>query len=202
MTVELMFNTVLIVIIGTILLRIAGRKSIAQMTAAETIIMIAIGSLLIQPVTGRGLWPTFAVATVMVLTLLGMEYLQLKSNLFEKYITGKSKVVIENGVVNEQNLKKVRVTVDQLEMQLRQSNIRNIEDVQIATIEPNGRLGFTLKESAQPATKADIQQLVDLLTYGKPTTQPTPLLSGQQDNIFTEIDRPNQQELKSPRRLH
>jgi uncharacterized membrane protein YcaP (DUF421 family) len=159
MELDWIWKSILIVAGGTLLLRIAGRKTIAQMTLAQTVIMIGIGSLLIQPVAGKNIWVTFGVGGILVLTLIVMEYGQLKSDLIEKFITGKAKVLIENGTLNQNNLRKLRLTVDQLEMQLRQLSVSKISDVQYATLEPNGRLGYTLKKEAQPSTVKDIQKL-------------------------------------------
>ncbi|KGX90810.1 DUF421 domain-containing protein [Pontibacillus marinus] len=160
---DFIWKSALIVIVGTFLLRIAGRKTISQMTLAETVIMIAIGSLLIQPVAGKNVWVTFMVGGILVLTLIVMEFIQVKSDGLEKLITGKSKVVIQNGVVQEKTLAKLRMTVDQLEMNLRQQNVPNLSDVKWATLEPNGQIGFTLKQDSQPVTKKEFQQLIQAL---------------------------------------
>lgn len=190
------WQAVLIVIIGTFLLRIAGRKTISQMTLAETVLMISIGTLIIQPVTSKNVWLSFAVGAILVLTLLAMEYGQLKSDNLEKLITGKSKILIENGSLNEKTMAKLRITVDQLEMNLRQSNVTNIHDVEWATLEPSGNVGFTLKQDAQTATKKDIQQLQQsiqtLMNNQSQLEQLTKTLREtnaqfQQDNIFTEV---------------
>ncbi|WP_027956208.1 DUF421 domain-containing protein [Halobacillus kuroshimensis] len=153
------WKAVLIILAGTIILRIAGRKSISQMTLSQTVIMIAIGSLLIQPVAGKNIWVTFGVGGVLVLTLMAMEYSQVKFDFMERFLTGRSVSIIENGQLNEKNLKKLRFTVDQLEMKLRQSSVSCIQDLKSATLEPNGQLGFELKESKQPATKQDVEDL-------------------------------------------
>ncbi|HLS07394.1 MAG TPA: DUF421 domain-containing protein, partial [Bacillota bacterium] len=76
---NLIWQAILIIIGGTFLLRLAGRKTISQMTLAETILMISIGTLLIQPVTGKNIWVTFVIGAVLVATLFLMEYGQLKS---------------------------------------------------------------------------------------------------------------------------
>ncbi|SMB92542.1 Uncharacterized membrane protein YcaP, DUF421 family [Desulfonispora thiosulfatigenes DSM 11270] len=187
------WKSILIVVVGTVLLRLAGRKSIAQMTVAQTIIMIAIGSLLIQPVSGKSIWTTFAVAALLIATLLLMEYSQLKFNLLEKFFTGKSKIIIDNGVLQEETLKKLRLTVDQLEMQLRQNNVTKIENVKMATLEPNGKIGFVLKEDAQPATKEDIQKLYNLIntTMNANSMQLNHNAQVKQDTIFTELKQEN-----------
>lgn len=69
---------------GYPVLKIAGRKSISQMTLAQVVIMIGIGSLLIEPVSGESVWTTLAVGLILVLTLVIMEYAQMKSDKFEK----------------------------------------------------------------------------------------------------------------------
>ncbi|WP_413299412.1 DUF421 domain-containing protein [Bacillus sp. 1P10SD] len=190
---SLVWKAVLIVLFGTLILRIAGRKTISQMTIAETVIMIAIGSLLIQPVAGPKLGNTFLVGAVLVATLITLEFLQLKSDSFEKLFTGKSKVLIENGIINEKNLKKLRLTVDQLEMNLRQNNITKFSDVQWATLEPNGQLGFTLIPEAQPVTKKEFAEIVHMISathsnFVQLSNQLSKMdTQNQQANIFTEV---------------
>ncbi|WP_077210912.1 DUF421 domain-containing protein [Bacillus dakarensis] len=157
---SLLWKAGMIVIGGTLLLRIAGRKSISQMTLAQTVIMVGIGSLLVQPIVGKSVWSTLAVGFILVTTLVVIEFIQVKTDFFEKFITGKSKILVENGQINIKNLKKLRMTVDQLEMQFRQNNVTNISDVQYATLEPNGQVGFVLNPNKQNATKEDIQRLV------------------------------------------
>jgi len=160
---NLIWQTILIFIVGTFYLRVSGRKTISQMTIPQTVLIIAIGTLIIQPVTGKGLWVTFVVAGVLVLSLILTEYIQLKFDKAETFISGKSVLVIENGVLNVANMKKLRLTVTKLEDRLRQLGITNIEDVQYAIMESNGQLGYALKPEKQPATKEDIQNLIALI---------------------------------------
>lgn len=181
---NLIWETLLIFIVGTIILRIGGRKTISQMTIPQTVIMIAIGTLLIQPVSGKGLWTTFGIAGLLVLCLIITEFIQLKFDPAETALSGKAVIVIENGTLMENNLKKLRLTVDKLEERLRKAGISSIGDVQYATIESNGQLGFTLKTEKQPATKEDIQMLMKLFQNGQPLNSNN---QQSQDNIFTEL---------------
>lgn len=163
------WKTILIVMVGTALLRIAGRKSVSQLTIAQTVIMVSIGTLLIQPIVGKNIWFTFLIALIMVGVLLLMEYAQLKVNVLENIMTGKSKILIEDGQLNVETLRRLRMTVDQLEMKLRQKNVSKISDVEWATLEPNGQLGFMLKEEARPVTMKDLQQVSLQLNSGLST---------------------------------
>ncbi|SET53293.1 Uncharacterized membrane protein YcaP, DUF421 family [Oceanobacillus limi] len=192
MDLDWIWKAVVVVVAGTILLRVAGRKSISQMTLPQTVIMIGIGSLLIQPVAGENIWRTVGAGGVLVITLVLMEYLQIKGNPFEKFISGNSKVIIEDGRLNEQNLRKVRLTVDQLEGNLRQRNVTKIEDVQYATLEPNGQLGFKLKPDAEPVTKKEFKQLIDLINQVSaqiPTNAKIIEMSEQINQMKQQIDQ-------------
>jgi len=196
---NLLWKAIIVVIGGTLLLRIAGRKSISQMTLAQVVVMIGIGSLLVQPIVGSDLWATLAVGLVLVVTLFFLEYGQMKFDFLEKFITGKSKVLIENGVLKENNLRKLRLTIDQLEIQLRQNQITNILDVKYATLEANGQVGFILKEEKQSATKEDIiqlskeiQQLKDIILGKVPQEVTKQINNDEQHDIFKEITNTSQ----------
>ncbi|WP_201712889.1 DUF421 domain-containing protein [Rossellomorea arthrocnemi] len=193
MDLDWIWKAVLIVLAGTLLLRVAGRKSISQMTLAQTVIMIGIGSLLIQPVAGKNIWTTIGVGLILVLTLMVMEYLQVKSDRVEQFITGKSKILMENGVLDEKNFKKLRMTVDQLEMKLRQQGVSKLSDVKWATLEPNGQVGVELMPGAKPVTKKDfeqlqaqVQRLINMLGVPPTTTRPVSPEMGGED-IFKEV---------------
>lgn len=122
---------------------------------------------------------------LMVLTLLFIEYIVLKSDALETFIYGKSLTVVENGKVNERNLKKLRLTVDMLEVRLRQQNIQHLTDLQWATIESNGQLGYMLKSEKQYATKEDIQMLKSLIESHQ--SKPSNESANTSNNIFTEV---------------
>lgn len=74
------WKSVLLVLVGMILLRIAGRKSISQMSVVTTVIMISIGTTIVQPIANHELGKAIGSASVFIATLLVVEQLQLKFN--------------------------------------------------------------------------------------------------------------------------
>ncbi|MNL89149.1 hypothetical protein D3C87_2193030 [compost metagenome] len=58
-------------------------------------------------------------------------------------------------------LRKLRITVNQLEMRLRQLGISNMNDIKRGVIEANGELGYELKEAAKLLTKRDLEILLN-----------------------------------------
>nr|WP_239589524.1 YetF domain-containing protein [Metabacillus crassostreae] len=149
--------------------------------------MIAVGSLIIQPVNDRNIWITMVVTFLMVSTLLLIEYIVMKFDSLESFIYGKSLLVVEDGKIIENNLKKLRLTVDMLEVRLRQQSIQNFSDLEWATIETNGQLGYMVKPNKQYATKEDIQMLKDLIERNQSKSNKTVTNFSNSDTIFNEV---------------
>lgn len=192
---DFVWESVLLVFTGFLLLRISGRKSIAQMTVTTTIIMISIGAIIVQPIIEDSVTKTIITIAIFIAVLVFVEYLQLKFNALEKLFTGKAKSVIENGQINYENLKKMRITIDKLEMQLRLNGISNISDVKNATIEANGQLGYELKPDARPLTVGEFKKLLGAMVQSQ---NQSPDLDG---SLFYEVINkkhpfPNKEELK------
>lgn len=195
---DFIWKTVATFIFGVFALRVAGRKSLAQMTVAETVVMIAIGTILIEPLVGKELYRAYAAVTLIVGALVALEHLQMRWSFLERLFTGKSITVIQNGTIQYENLRKIRMTINQLEMHLRQASIGSFSEVKYATIEPNGQLGFALEERAQPVTKGDIANLIaridrieQYLLKGKDAEiqQPSVAIQKEEIELFREVNR-------------
>ncbi|AIF49897.1 protein of unknown function DUF421 [Pelosinus sp. UFO1] len=158
------WKTIVTIIYGTLILRIAGRKSLSQMTVAQTVVMLAVGTVLIEPLVGGvELIDTFTLVAISVATLIAIEYSEIKFPIVRKLFTGEPVVLIENGEVKRENLKRVRMTIQQLEMELRQASIAKIADIKWATIEANGQFGFLLRDELQAIGGCEYQELLHRL---------------------------------------
>ncbi|TCJ01223.1 DUF421 domain-containing protein [Cytobacillus praedii] len=185
------WQSVLMFLSGVLLLRIAGRKSISQMTLAQTVVMISIGTIIIQPIVETSVWKTIIASVIFIGSLILLEFLQLKFNFIEKFITGKSKIVIQNGKIEKTNLRKLRLTADQLEMRLRTNGITKISDVKMATLEPNGQLGYELMDDAKPLTVGEFKNLMGLMLLNSPKQQVQQ--NEHSNDIFQEISEGHSQ---------
>ncbi|MGE7192064.1 DUF421 domain-containing protein [Lysinibacillus fusiformis] len=161
---------------------------------------MSLGTIIVQPIVEKSVIKAIGGAVVFIIAILILEVLQLKVNAIEKFITGKSKVVIENGQIDYKTLKKIRMTVDQLEMRIRTKGISSINDIQTATIEPNGQLGYELKEEAKPLTISDFKKLMAMIEEKNKSNQSNTQYNNEykNPNIFQELKgRNNQKHNKS-----
>lgn len=185
------WQSILIFFVGTFILRLSGRKSISQMTISQTVVMIGLGSLLVQPITGNGLLITFLAALLLAVLMVIMEYLEVKVDFLESLFAGKAVIVIENGKPNIKNMKKLRLTIDRLETRLRQAGISSISDVKYATIEVSGQIGYELKEDKKPLTKEDFRTLMTEISEMKKVIElniKPQNNKSEGNNIFQEIN--------------
>jgi uncharacterized membrane protein YcaP (DUF421 family) len=174
-------EAMIIIIAGFVLLRFAGKKVIAEMTPLEMVTTLAIGTVIGHAESYGKLWKTILTISVFVAILIVFQYLALKWPFFQKLIIGKPTLVIKDGTVLNRNLSRLRMTVEQLEMRVRERGISQLSDVRTATVEVNGQLGYELIESAKPVTQGQLSQLLKELKLEQPKAEP------KQHDVFDQL---------------
>lgn len=159
--IEIVFRSITTYIILLILGRVIGRKLISRITLFDFMVGITMGSIAVRIALGSQESPYMAAISVTVIAILVVitDYLDIKSLNFRKIVDGEPIVLISNGKLLDYNLKKARITINKLMMQLREKDIFNLEDVAIAAIESDGELTVLKKENKQ--TKVTDNTLTD-----------------------------------------
>ncbi|GIP21150.1 DUF421 domain-containing protein [Paenibacillus sp. J22TS3] len=178
----IVWNSFLLACVGTILVRLAGRKSVSQMTTPQIAILLTIGSVLGSEVGGKGMWYSIIAAAVFIGFLVATEWITLKWNKAENLLKGKSVPVISEGKLLYDNLKMLRISVDDLEKRLRLVGISTLADIKTGTIESNGEFGYELMDHAKPVTRGDLEKLLKT-NFPQVNIPVAPV----QPNIFTEV---------------
>ncbi|KFN03835.1 DUF421 domain-containing protein [Bacillus clarus] len=135
-----------------------GKRQISQLSFFEYIAGMTIGDIAAQVSTGldqkffHGVFAILIFAAVPFFTGI----LSLKNKTARDFFEGKSTVLIKDGKVLEDNLKKEKYTSDELLELLRGKSAFNIADVEFAVLEPSGELNVLLKKDRQPLTAKDI----------------------------------------------
>lgn len=128
-------------------MRVMGRRELSSLSAADLILLVVLGDLIQNGVTQSDMsmtGVTIAISTFVVLTVAG-SYLSFKSARARKVIEGEPLVVIEDGRLIEQNLKRERITRDELAHEMREKEIASFDEVAWAILENNGRVSFIKK---------------------------------------------------------
>ena len=131
-----------------------GKRQIGQMEPAEFVVTMLVANLAAIPMQDGGI-PLFS-GFVPIVTVLGVELvlsaLSLKSVRVRKLLCGKPVILIENGNILQQNLKKTRITLDELTGHLREKDVLSLQTVQYAILETNGNLSVFPYPKEKPAS--------------------------------------------------
>lgn len=152
------------------LVRLMGKQQISELTYFDYVVGITIGSIcatasvevnqnLLSTGTGMLVWAALPVL---------LAYLTLRHVWIRKVVQGEATVVIRNGRIIEKNLRRLRITIDDLISQLRLGNVFDIADVEFALFEPNGKLSVQKKSQKEPVTLGDLK--LSSQYRGLPTT--------------------------------
>ncbi len=151
-------RSVFILIILFAITKWLGKRQISQLSFIEYIAGMTIGDIAAQVSTGldskffHGVFAILIFAVVPFLTGI----LSLKNKTARDFFEGKSTVLIKDGKILEDNLKKEKYTSDELLELLRGKDAFSVADVEFAVLEPSGELNVLLKKDRQPLTAKDI----------------------------------------------
>ncbi|MCG7408370.1 DUF421 domain-containing protein [Paenibacillus sp. ACRRX] len=137
-----------------IMTKLLGKRQVSQLSLFEYMTGLTIGGLVVYiSLNTDGQWVLGVLSLlVWVFTLLGIEWLQLKSKRFRDVVHSSGTVLIQNGRILEQNMRKERLTIDEMMTQLRNRNAFHLADVEFAIMEPSGEINVLLKREHQPIT--------------------------------------------------
>ena len=165
-TTNVIFRTILVLIILFFLFKIMGKKQVSQMSMFDYITGITIGSIVadISLDIEKNLKAGIICLLIYCFTDLFLSYLSLKSIKLRNFFNGKEVILIENGKINRKNMSKNQITINILETEARVNGFFNLDDINNAILEPNGKISFEPKENNKPITKKDM----NIKTNNKP----------------------------------
>lgn len=151
-------RTVILYVSVILAMRIMGKRTIGEMHPTEMVVSIMISDLATVPMQSRatplldGIVPIF---TLVALELI-FAYLVLKSRTIRRILVGHSCHVVKGGRLLEREMRRLRVTVDDVEEQIRISGYTSLEEVAEIIIETNGQVSIIPKSKASPVKVGDV----------------------------------------------
>ncbi|MGG1679142.1 DUF421 domain-containing protein [Neobacillus sp. NRS-1170] len=180
--------------------KILGKKQISELSFFEYIAGITIGSIAGEVVTGleANIYHGILACVVFGFVTWLVDFISLYSKSFRDMVEGKGTVVIKDGKVLEENLKKEKYTIDELSALLRQKDIFRLADVEFAVLEPRGNLTALLKKENRPLTPKDLQMKVPnekepqtVIMDGNIIDEPLRIARKSRAWLYTELEKLN-----------
>ena len=149
---NIIFKTLVLYFYIAICYRIMGKKEVGQLGIIDLIVSILIAELAAMSIEeiDRSIFVSLIPIAILVILQIGLSYIALKSNKFRKFIDGNPQVIINKGKVDFKQMQKIRYSLDDLISQLREQGIKNINDVNYAILENNGKLSVFSDDNTYP----------------------------------------------------
>lgn len=141
-----------------IIAKLLGKKQIAQLTFIDYVVGISIGSIAASMATetSQPIYHHLIAMTVFFVLDIAVSFISHKSAVLKRCLNGKPTILIYNGKIQYENLKKNRLTVDEMTGMARDKNYFDINDIAFAILETSGDLSIIPKSHAKPATAKDL----------------------------------------------
>lgn len=143
----IIFRTIFIYFFVAVIFRILGKREVGQLGTFDLVVFLLIAELIAIALDMKenfflNLLPVIVLALIQIL----ISKLSLKSIKIRTFIDGKPSVIIKNGIINFRNMVDQRYNLDDLLLQLREKDVRSIDEVEYAILETNGNLSVFKKD--------------------------------------------------------
>jgi len=144
-----------------VLLRLLGKRELAEMTPFEVVLLVVMGDLVQQGVTHSDYSVTGATLAICTFGFwsLVLNWVSYTWPRAERLLDGEPEVVVRNGELRHKMMRRNRLTRSEVESEMRHAGIAHIADVQWAILESDGKISFIEKEhrdvSERSANQAD-----------------------------------------------
>lgn len=149
-------RTILLYVFIILAVRLMGKRQISDLQPSELVITLVISDIAAIPMqnTSQPLLSGIVPVLVLVALEIAASIFMMKNSTFRKLICGSPIVVIRDGELLQSQMRRLRLTTEDLCVQLRQQNIFSIEDIQYCIVETNGSVSVLEKpESRKPTAK-------------------------------------------------
>ena len=151
-------RTFILYIFIIIAVRLMGKRQISDLQPSELVITLIISDIAAIPMgnTSQSIFDGIVPVLILVALEIGSSVIMMKSGKFRKLICGSPIVVIRDGKMLQDQMRRLRITTEDLCEQLRQQNIFSLEDVQYCIVETNGKVSVLEKPEKRIPVASDL----------------------------------------------
>ena len=141
-------RTVIFYLLTVVSLRIMGKRQLGELETPELVVTILISDFATMPVHDTDMPILYAVIPIVTLVLLEIfsSEIALHSVKYRSFLAGNYSVIIDDGVLDQAQMRRAQVTIDEVMEQIRQKGALNVGDVRFCVLETSGKMSVILKD--------------------------------------------------------
>jgi uncharacterized membrane protein YcaP (DUF421 family) len=139
---DLVLRATVIFFLIFLVTRCVGRRELSSLEPFDLIMLVVIGDLVQQGVTQSDYSVTGAITVICTITVLTvvLSFLNFRVRALRAFLEGEPVVLVEDGEVIERNMKRERITIEEIEAQGRQQQVTDIADMRWVVLETGGQI--------------------------------------------------------------
>lgn len=149
---SLIIKTIVLYFYIVVCYRLMGKKEVGKLSIIDLIVSVLIAELAAMSIeeADRSIFISIVPIAILVFIQISLSFISLKSNAIRKFIDGSPRLIINKGKLNFRQMSKLRYSLDDLISQLREQGVKNLEDVNYAILENNGKLSVFTDNNTYP----------------------------------------------------
>ena len=156
-------RTAIIYFIFFFSIRIVGKRQIGELQLSDFITTLMMSELAVNSIQDISIPVSYSFIPVIFLLCIEIiiSFLSTKSQWLKNLLFGSPSIIIKNGKIDQKQLTKLRMSVNELLSELRLKDISSVDEVDYAVIEQNGKLSVFPKQKKQNVTREDMKIKAD-----------------------------------------
>lgn len=152
MYIAILWKTVVLYLYILLIYRIMGKKELSKLSITDFILTILMSECAVFSIMEEKMSILVSILPITILGFIQMllSYISMKSDKFRKIVDGTPSVIIKNGKLIFSTMSKLRYTLDDLIIQLREHGVKSVEEVGYAILENDGKLSVFPKDIEYP----------------------------------------------------
>lgn len=154
----ILFRTIIIYALLILAMRLMGKRQIGELEVSELVGTLILSEIASMPIENQEIPLSFALIPIITITTIeiAMSVILIKFPKLKSLISTRPSTLISGGVIDQRELSRARISVEELVGELRQQGIADLNEVSYAVLEQNGKISVIPKAASKPATPSDL----------------------------------------------
>ena len=158
---EIVMRTIVVYVVVFALLRVSGKRELGQMTPFELVVLLVIANAVQNAMNGgdNSLLGGLIAAVTLVLTNMLFQRVAHRVPFLERIFSSEPTLLVDDGKIIQHHMDREDVSMDELEMAIREKGVENVSEVKAAILEINGDISVIPKEGFGTRRRRHLRQL-------------------------------------------
>lgn len=156
--ITIFIRTLMVYTFLTLIMRLMGKRHIGELEISELVGTLLISEIASIPIENQEIPIVYAIVPIITIATIEItsSIILIKFPRLKNFISTRPSPLIENGIINQKELTRSRISIEELISELRQQSIGDINEVNYAILEQSGKISIILKSKHKTVSQADM----------------------------------------------